>query len=71
MQGPDGCIVNGESYGGTYPLYHATTTPMGGYWCAGDVSSPDNGPTFTLPEADFTIENPGDNVGICSPAHSL
>jgi hypothetical protein len=35
---------------------------MGAYWCASDASSFDNGPTFTLPESDFTIENPGDNV---------
>lgn len=55
--------MNGESSGGTYPVYHATTTPMGAYWCASDVSSYDAGPVFTLPESDYTIENPGDNVG--------
>ena len=36
---------------------------MGAYWCASDVSSYDAGPVFTLPESDYTIENPGDNVG--------
>lgn len=59
--GPDGCLVNAESSGGTYPVYHATTTPMGAYWCSSDVSAYDDGPVFTLPEADYTIENPGDN----------
>lgn len=53
--------VNAESAGGTYPVYHATTTPQGAYGCAGDVSRPDNGPIFTLPESDFSILNPGDN----------
>ena len=56
--------MNAESAGGTYPVYHATTTPMGAYTCASDVSSFDGGPVFTLPEADYTIENPGDNVSL-------
>jgi hypothetical protein len=40
LPGPDGCLVNGEVDGGTYPLYHATSAPMGGYGCSADVDSP-------------------------------
>ena len=33
VPGPDGCLVNGESFGGTYPLYHATTVQQNSYSC--------------------------------------
>jgi hypothetical protein len=53
IPGPDGCLVNGESFGGTYPLYHATQVPQGRYSCAASASTPTGGPVFTLTESDM------------------
>ena len=61
VPGPDGCLVNSESPGGTYPLYHATFVPMSGYACNGNaVGAYDGGATFTVVESDYSMLNPGD-----------
>lgn len=60
VPGPDGCLVNGESFGGTYPLYHATSLSQNSYTCT-DASRPNAGPFFAVVESDFTILEPGDN----------
>jgi hypothetical protein len=53
IPGPDGCLVDAESYGGTYPVYHATPLPEGAYWCAGGATgSPGGGSTFTVVESE-------------------
>jgi len=61
VPGADGCLVNAESAGGTYPVYHATHTPNGSYWCSGEATRFAAGPTFTMVESDYSILNPGDN----------
>lgn len=60
IPGPDGCLVNGESLGGTYPLYHASSMPQSSYSCV-DAGAPVAGSTFTVPESDLTMLMPGDN----------
>jgi len=60
VPGPDGCLVNGESFGGTYPLYHATSLEQNSYSCT-NADSPGAGPYFAVVESDFTILEPGDN----------
>lgn len=55
--GPDGCLVNPEQEGGTYPLFHTQSQPSG-YWCALDAQARDY---FVVPESDFTVLWPGDN----------
>ena len=59
VPGPDGCLVNGESFGGTYPLFHATSLAQSSYTCT-DARSPSAGPFFAVTESDFTILEPGD-----------
>ena len=59
LPGPDGCLVNGESFGGTYPLFHATSLAQSSYTCT-DARSPSAGPFFAVTESDFTILEPGD-----------
>jgi len=60
IPGPDGCLVNGESEGGTYPLYHASTHEQSSYSCT-DASTPSGGQTFALTESDYTVYEPGDH----------
>jgi hypothetical protein len=60
VPGPDGCLINGETAGGTYPLYHATNVEQNSYSCT-DASSPNAGSYFAVTETDYTILNPGDN----------
>ena len=60
VPGPDGCLVNGESQGGTYPLFHATDVEQSSYSCTA-ASTPNAGAYFAVVESDFTILNPGDN----------
>ena len=61
VPGPDGCLVNSEAPGGTYPLFHATHVPLGGYACNGiDVSTYGGSTTFTVIESDYSMLNPGD-----------
>jgi alpha-L-fucosidase len=60
VPGPDGCLVNGESAGGTYPLYHASDLPLSSYSCT-RASQPFGGASFLVPESDFSMLNPGDN----------
>jgi hypothetical protein len=60
VPGPDGCLVNGESFGGTYPLYHATHLAQNSYSCT-DAGKPNAGDFFAVVESDFTILEPGDN----------
>ena len=45
IPGPDGCLVNGESFGGTYPLYHAARHAQASYSCT-DAGAPSAGQTF-------------------------
>jgi hypothetical protein len=53
IPGPDGCLVDAESYGGTYPVFHATALPDGAYWCAGGATgSPSGGSTYTVVESE-------------------
>jgi alpha-L-fucosidase len=65
IPGPDGCLIDAEQDGGTYPLYRSA--PQGGYWCtnAGSPLPTNNasGPptTFMGVEADYTIGMPGDD----------
>lgn len=64
VPGPDGCLVNGEEMGGTYPLYHATSVAENSYTCT-EASKPFAGPFFAVPESDFSMAkswfwNPGD-----------
>jgi alpha-L-fucosidase len=63
VPGPDGCLVNAEKDGGTYPLYHAGA--FGSYWCVNASAPTPGGPppsyAFLAPEADYTIGEPGDN----------
>jgi len=54
IPGPDGCLVNGESFGGTYPLYHASRHAQASYSCT-DASAPSGGQAFSLTESDFTV----------------
>jgi hypothetical protein len=62
VPGPDGCLVNGESFGGTYPLYHATTVAQNSYSCTDASITPGSSSTsFAVVESDFTILEPGDN----------
>ena len=58
VPGPDGCLVNGEVFGGTYPLYHATSVPQSSYSCT-DASKPLAGPYFAVVESDFSVTIPG------------
>ena len=60
IPGPDGCLVNAESFGGTYPLYHASRHAQASYSCT-DASAPSSGQYFSLTESDFTVLEPGDN----------
>jgi alpha-L-fucosidase len=60
VPGPDGCLINGETAGGTYPLYHATSVAQNSYSCT-DANSPNGGSYFAVTESDYTILNPGDN----------
>ena len=64
VPGPDGCLVNGEELGGTYPLYHATSLAENSYTCT-DARAPFGGPFFAVPESDFSMAHswfwgPGD-----------
>jgi len=61
IPGPDGCLVNGESFGGTYPVWHASPVAESSYSCRGDVTQASGGGTFLLRESDFTMLEPGDN----------
>ena len=62
VPGPDGCLVDAESFGGTYPLYHASTLPQHSYSCTDATSMPGAGSTsFGVVESDFTVLEPGDN----------
>jgi alpha-L-fucosidase len=62
VPGPDGCLVNGESFGGTYPLYHATRVRQSSYSCTDAQRAPTaDSAFFAVVESDFTILNPGDN----------
>ena len=62
VPGPDGCLVNGESFGGTYPLYHATSVPQNSYSCTDASNVPTSASSsFAIVESDFTILEPGDN----------
>ena len=54
VPGPDGCLVNGETLGGTYPLYHATSVAQNSYSCT-EASNPHAGPFFAVAESDFSI----------------
>jgi len=55
-------LVNGESFGGTYPLYHATTVPQNSYSCTDSSNVPTAASaSFAVVESDFTILEPGDN----------
>jgi hypothetical protein len=38
IPGPDGCLVNGESFGGTYPVLHASPVTQSSYSCGSDVT---------------------------------
>lgn len=58
VPGPDGCLVNGEVYGGTYPLYHATSVEQNSYSCT-QTSTPLGGPYFAVAESDFSSRNQG------------
>lgn len=60
IPGPDGCLVNGETEGGTYPLYHANRHTQASYSCT-DANAPSNGQTFSLTESDYTVYEPGDH----------
>ena len=53
VPGPDGCLVNGEVFGGTYPLYHASSFAQASYTC-NDASTPNAGPYFSVVESDFS-----------------
>ncbi len=53
VPGPDGCLVNGEQLGGTYPLYHATSVLENSYTCT-EAGRPFAGPFFSVPESDFS-----------------
>lgn len=61
IPGPDGCLVNGESFGGTYPLYHGSRVAQSSYSCVDATSPVANASSFLLRESDFTIMEPGDN----------
>ena len=61
VPGPDGCLVNGESAGGTYPLYHASDLPESSYSCT-QASRPFGGDAFLVPESDFSMLNPGESL---------
>jgi alpha-L-fucosidase len=62
VPGPDGCLVNGETEGGTYPLYHATRVAQNSYSCTDASRVPTNeSQFFAVVESDFSILNPGDN----------
>jgi hypothetical protein len=52
VPGADGCLVNAESAGGTYPVYHATASPEGSYWCSPSASAYGGGATFSLVESE-------------------
>lgn len=60
VPGPDGCLVNAERPGGTYPAYFGA--PQGSYWCTNANNPMPGGANFTFMnvEADFSIYNPGD-----------
>ena len=57
VPGPDGCLVNAESEGGTYPLYYTQQQPSG-YWCSLVANA---SKYFVAPESDFTVLWPGNN----------
>lgn len=60
VPGPDGCLVNGEVDGGTYPVYHYAT--QGSYSCNMVVPpSPASNLSFVVVESDYSVLNPGDN----------
>lgn len=62
VPGPHGCLVNGESFGGTYPLYHATTLAQNSYSCTDASRVPTSASSyFAVVESDFTLLEPGDN----------
>lgn len=58
VPGPDGCLVNGETLAGTYPLYHATAAAQNSYTCT-DAAAPFGGPFFAVMESDFSLTIPG------------
>ena len=60
VPGPDGCLVNGEQAGGTYPLFHASDLAESSYSCT-RASQPFGGGAFLVTESDFSMLNPGDN----------
>lgn len=66
VPGPDGCLVNGEVFGGTYPLYHASSLAQHSYTC-NDASTPQAGPYFAVVESDISITIPG---WFWDPAHN-
>jgi alpha-L-fucosidase len=57
VPGADGCLVNAEDAGGTYPVYHAA--PQSSYWCT-NAAAPSNNTAFVAVESDYSVENPGD-----------
>ena len=58
VPGPDGCLVNGEVAGGTYPLY-TTGPPTGGsYSCSGQggqFNAQGQGNRFVVSESDYSF----------------
>lgn len=57
VPGPDGCLVNAEVAGGTYPLYNTGPPTGGSYSCAGpggQFTSQSNS-TFVVSESDFSF----------------
>jgi len=68
VPGPDGCLVNAETQGGTYPVVTTGPSTGGSYWCEGGLD-PGDGATFVVPESDFTFVSDNDwfwNTGLAT-----
>ena len=58
VPGPDGCLVNGETPGGTYPLFDTAPPTGGSYSCrgsAGAFTRLGKGNAFVVSESDFSF----------------
>ena len=58
VPGPDGCLVNGEVVGGTYPLYTTGPATGGSYHCAGargQFTAQGVGNRFVVSESDYSF----------------